>query len=141
MVKRPKKREQTETQIVKACLDTLALRYKGIVKAWRNNTGVAWQPKGKGEFMPVRYGIVGQADITGVVKADCAHALAHKHRRFEHSIGLRLEIEVKRPGKKPAPAQVLFGKMITDHGGIYIVVHSAEEMEAELCRLGISPTR
>ena len=65
------------------------LAYLGVrgIMAWRNNTGAMAIPAGRGgKSRYVRFGVRGQADITGILKN-----------------GIRLEIEVKRPDfRKPA---------------------------------------
>ena len=76
---------------------------------WRQNTGAAsFENKGRRQF--VRFGIKGAADLTGITPD-----------------GRRLEIEVKRPGNKPTAAQIAYGQMILEYGGVYILAHSLEE--------------
>jgi len=75
---------------------------------WRQNTGaVPAVYKGKQRF--IKYGLKGQADITGLLPD-----------------GRRLEIEVKRPGGKQSAVQKHFQTMIERHGGIYIVADSID---------------
>jgi len=69
---------------------------------WRNNTGAIHD----GTRL-VRFGIPGQADISGILKP----------------LGCRIEIEVKRPDRKgrQSEAQKNFQTMITSHGGLYLL--------------------
>jgi hypothetical protein len=69
---------------------------------WRNNTGAIHD----GTRL-VRFGIPGQADISGILKP----------------LGCRIEIEVKRPDRKgrQSEAQKNFQTMITNHGGLYLL--------------------
>ena len=76
------------------------------VLAWRQNTGAARTPSGG--F--VRFGVPGQADITGLLPG-----------------GRRLEIEVKAPGGRTTREQDTFGARILEHGGVYIVARTLDE--------------
>lgn len=85
------------------------------VRLWRANTGVAIPLahacplcRGRG----VRFGVVGQADLSGIVRG-----------------GRRLEVEVKSPTGRPSEQQVRFGNMIRSKGGIYVVARSVEDVE------------
>lgn len=82
--------------------------------AWRNNRGTQ-QIGGRW----VRFGIDGQADISGVLRG-----------------GRRLEIEVKRPGQRQSPAQVAFQQAIEALGGLYVVATSVEDVVRGLARKG-----
>ena len=84
------------------------LRYLSTVpglRAWRQNTGVARYGQ-----QVVRFGIPGQADITGIYN------------------GIRLEIECKSTTGKQTPPQAAFQRMIENHGGIYILARSVEDV-------------
>lgn len=70
-----------ERDVLAGVLD--ACRVLGI-SVQRQNTGMATNPKGK----KVRFGVAGNADISGTLPD-----------------GRRLEIEVKRPGKRPTDEQ------------------------------------
>lgn len=111
-----------ETDIVRACLDLLALYPR--IDAWRQNTG-AMKGRYKGKRWFVRFGISGQADISGIVKPG----------------GKRIEIEVKQPGKNQTMAQLVFMDRIRKSGGIYLLVHSVEELQAGLDCHGIKMRR
>jgi hypothetical protein len=110
----PKMRSR-ETSIVRGIQE--ALRYDRRVLVWRQNTGGAHLPgsgpRGK-QF--VRFGIPGQADLTGLVA----------------STGRRLEIECKRPGEEQTDLQRHFESEIKRAGGVYLLVHSVGECRAKL---------
>ena len=72
---------EAERDVLKGVMD--ACRTLGI-PIQRQNTGMATNPKGG----KVRFGTPGNADLSGTLPD-----------------GRRLEIEVKRPGKKPTDAQ------------------------------------
>lgn len=80
------------------------------VKAWRSNV-IAARAVGKdGRQRIVKAGIRGQADISGIVGPN----------------GTRLEVEVKIPPDIQSVAQIVFEKMITRAGGIYIIARNLE---------------
>lgn len=104
-----KARKPLESDIQRAVLAFLDHHPRVLV--WRMNTG-AMRVTGKGGRPRVmRFGRPGQADITGLIRP----------------WGVRLEIEVKRPGEKQTEEQVAFGLAIGAAGGVYIVVHSVDE--------------
>lgn len=74
------------------------------VKVWRQSTGVA-----RHGGRVVRYGIPGQADITGLVD------------------GRRIELEVKTATGRVRPEQKAYGVMIRQYGGVYAVVRSIDD--------------
>lgn len=113
-----------EQAIVRQCLDYLNVL--GI-PAWRQNTGGASfarrQPlprHGMGSVQEkpyfVKFSRPGAADITGILPGS----------------GRRLEIEVKRPGGKPNPDQVRFHRLVNEAGGVYLLVHSVDELKDAL---------
>jgi len=84
-----------------------ALRWHPQVDAWRQNTGVRREEhKGKTRF--IRYGESGCADISGVIRP----------------WGVRLEIEVKRRGKKQSEAQKRWQERMEKSGAVYFVADS-----------------
>ena len=85
----------------------LAVGSRPDVRLWRANTGVGVTPDGA---RIVRFGIPGQADLSGLLID-----------------GRRLEIEVKMPGRTQSEAQLMFGEMILRYGGVYLLAHSVEE--------------
>jgi hypothetical protein len=111
-----------ETDLVRACLDWLALH--GVM-AWRaNNTGV---------FDPVKkvyrsfHGRKGVADILGVLSRS-----APGGGDGPETVGLFLAVEVKRPGERPRADQEAFLDDIRRRGGVGLCVHSLTELEAGL---------
>lgn len=107
----PTLKKHTETQLVKACLEWLHLH--GIV-AWRQNTG-AVLAAGKGKRRLVRFGIIGMADIGGVLPD-----------------GRALHIECKLPGRYTSFDQDEFLDSINENGGLGIVVHTLDELQQKL---------
>jgi len=63
----------------------------------------------------VRFGAKGAADLTGGL-----------------ACGVRLELEVKRPGGKQSPDQVLFQRVMNNLGCLYAVVDSEAAADAVL---------
>ena len=96
----------TEQGLTAAIL--VALGSRTDCRVWRQNTGVAAYG-----HRAVRFGVPGQADISGIF-AD----------------GRRIELEVKRPGERTTPEQDRWGAMIVKFGGVYAVVRSVEEAVA-----------
>lgn len=80
--------------------------------AYRNSAG------GRGRY---RFGIKGQADISGVIFGS----------------GKRLEIEVKRPGKDPSDKQRDFLFNMSCRGAVVMCVTSLDEVIEEFRRLGL----
>ncbi len=107
---RPK--QNPETVIMKSIIDSLAWRFRGRLKIWRNNTGAT--KTAAGGF--VRYGEVGSADIFGVLSPE----------------GRFVALEVKQPGKKPTAAQSEWLREVKEHGWIAAVVSSPEEAVAAI---------
>jgi hypothetical protein len=93
----------------------VALNATGRCRVWRQNTGMATPP---GSKRPVRFGVPGQADISGLVSGS----------------GRRFELEVKRPGAKQSDTQRVFERVINDRGGYYGVATSVAEALAHLNR-------
>ena len=76
------------------------------MRLWRANVGVARIGR-----RVVRFGLVGQADLTGILPG-----------------GRRLEIEVKLPGRYLTDDQKLFQRMIERCGGVYVLARSAQDV-------------
>ena len=74
--------------------------------AWRQNAGGV--PTGS---YRMRLAPKGAADITGILPD-----------------GRRLEVECKLPGRKQSPSQREFEQLIADCGGVYLCVHSLDEL-------------
>ncbi|MBO9539662.1 hypothetical protein J7643_03620 [bacterium] len=94
-----------EAEIQAAVLRVLGARPD--LRLWRANSGAAIDSR-TGRM--VRFGIPGQADLSGILAS-----------------GRRLEIEIKGPRGSQTPEQLHFGAMITRFGGLYVVAHSLEE--------------
>lgn len=115
----------SETQIVNEVL--LELSKLPGVKVWRNNSGKGYgygvvrdaiksgDPSRLIKASLVTFGVVGQADITGIGPG-----------------GIKLEIECKTDTGTQSDQQCRFEEMIRDHGGIYLVVRSADEARNKL---------
>lgn len=100
-----------EKDIQRACIEFLHLKK---IFCWRNNTGAfVGEYKGKTRFL--RYGYPGSADILGMLPD-----------------GRFLAIEVKRPGNKLSDMQKVFAKKTVKNKGVYMVVHSVDELENDL---------
>ena len=82
------------------------------VRCWRANCGVA---RALSSDHIIRYGIPGQADISGIL-----------------SDGRRLEIETKTARRSQSKQQVAFQAMIEKFNGVYIVARSADDALAQL---------
>ncbi len=90
------------------------------MRLWRANSGVAkFEDERTGKERQVRFGIPGQADLSGIVED-----------------GVRLEIEVKSKTGKQTIAQKNFQNMIDDFGGIYILARSVQDVTNELRKRG-----
>ena len=98
----------TERQIQTTILGHIGAR--PYLRVWRQNTG-AMQV---GDRF-VRFGINGAADITGVL-----------------ACGMRLELEVKRPGGKQSKDQRRFQGVMDAMGALYAVVDSVESVDRVL---------
>lgn len=97
----------SETEIVKSCLDYLALKK---VFAYRSNTG-AFQ-NAKGGFY--RFGAVGSSDIIAII-----------------GDGKYLGIEVKNKGRQ-TENQKLFQQAVEKAGGLYWLVRSLDDLIIKL---------
>ena len=81
-------------------------------RAWIANVGVA-VPLGRKR--PMRFGIAGQADITGILRD-----------------GRRLEIEIKTGNARRSSNQRAYASMIVRMGGLYVVARSLDWLQREL---------
>ncbi len=81
-------------------------------RLWSSNTGVA---RGLTHDGIVRFGLVGSADLLGILRG-----------------GRFCAMEVKTGAARQSSRQVAFQKMIERFGGLYVVVRSADEAEAWL---------
>lgn len=103
----------TEHQIQNAILRAFGTRPE--LRLWRANVGAALIGR-----RIVRFGLPGQADLTGILPD-----------------GRRLEIEVKAPGGSQTPRQVAFQSMIEKFHGVYILARSTHDVRQRLDALGI----
>ena len=76
------------------------------MRIWRANTGVAQIDK---RF--IRFGIPGQADLTGILPD-----------------GRRLEIEAKSPTGRQSDDQKNFQRMIEKFDGVYVLARSVDDV-------------
>lgn len=119
----------TEKQIQNQILRTFATRRE--LRLWRANTGVARY----GE-RTVRFGVPGQADLTGIlpVAVLCPRCAAEAG-----TLGIRLEIECKKPGGVQTIQQQNYQRIIERFGGIYITAYSAQDVWRVLHAYGVAP--
>lgn len=87
----------TESQIQAEIMRAFSTRTD--MRLWRANVGAA---RFKGRV--VTFGVPGQADLTGILPG-----------------GVRLEIEVKKPGGRQSKQQVAYQRMIERFGGVYVL--------------------
>ena len=93
----------SERELQREILDALGAIHGVLV--WRNNTGSVTR---NSRF--VRFGVVGQADITGLLPG-----------------GRRLEIEVKTSMGPVRPEQVAFGERINRNGGLWFIARTVKD--------------
>ncbi len=98
----------TEKQIQNAILR--AFGTLPALRMWRSNVGVARIGR-----RVVRFGIPGQADLTGILPG-----------------GRRLEVEVKSPHGRQSPQQRAFQRMIERFGGLYVLARSPDDVRDAL---------
>ena len=96
-----------EKEISKSCLNWLLKRK---IFAWRNSsTGIFDREKGFFRTSPKR----GAPDLIAIYQ------------------GKFIGIELKRPGNKLSEQQEWFRESVISAGGVYLVIHSVEELEKE----------
>ena len=77
---------------------------------WRSNTGGGYSVGALktilsgGKARPIKFGLAGSADITGILPG-----------------GRRSEVEIKSPKDKQSDAQKAFAQMIKSNGGVYVL--------------------
>jgi hypothetical protein len=90
------------------------------LRIWRSNSGAAiWRGKNGSSGGLVRFGVPGQADISGIMRPS----------------GRRIEIEVKTLTGKQSKEQQAWQKMIEWAGGLYILARRIEDV-----RLALGPS-
>lgn len=117
-------------------------------RVWRSNTGAgigmstvkkAVEQIRRGETTgaiktllsrPIKWGVVGGGDISGVFPMLCTNALRKNDGLRVYA--LRCELEVKAEGDRQSQDQKNFEAMIDAAGGIYIVARSVEQCLADL---------
>jgi hypothetical protein len=102
----------SESEVLASVL--LALGSRTDVRVFRANTGMA-----RYGDMVVRYGVPGQADITGILPD-----------------GRRLEIECKTLVGRLSKQQQAFQRMIERFNGLYLVARSAADALSQLQAAG-----
>ena len=98
----------SEKQLQNAILRRFATRPD--LRLWRANAGVA-----RYRDRVVKFGVPGQADITGIT-AD----------------GRRIEIEIKTATGRQSDQQKNYQAMIERFGGLYILARSVDDVEDKL---------
>lgn len=98
-----------EAEIQSAILRYLSTRNADL-RAWRSNSGLA-----RSADRAIRFGIPGQADISGILRG-----------------GRRLEIEVKSSKGTQSKRQKVFQRVIEQFGGLYILARSVADVAARL---------
>lgn len=99
----------TEKQIQNDILREFGTRHD--MRLWRQNVGVARMGKGR----VVRFGVPGQADLTGVLPG-----------------GKRLEIECKSATGRQSDDQRNYQRIIERFDGVYILARSVEDVRRVL---------
>lgn len=85
------------------------------LRIWRQNTGMAQYSAVDGSHRTVRFGLPGQADLSGILND-----------------GRRLEIEVKTARGRQSEQQQNYQRMIERFGGVYILARSVEDVTIRL---------
>lgn len=121
---------EAHSKLVNQVLIELGKRYAAKARAWKNHTGQAFTPgsvtdainavikgatfnEARDLLTPIRFGVPGQADISGLIGPD----------------GRRLEIEVKTGTGKLHEGQKNFREMILDLGGIHIECRQISDLD------------
>lgn len=94
----------TERQVQNAILRTFGTR--SDLRLWRANVGVARIGR-----RVVRFGVPGQADLTGILPG-----------------GRRLEIEVKSDSGAQTPEQRAYQRLIERFDGVYVLARSVDDV-------------
>ena len=98
----------TEKQIQNAILRAFGTDSR--LRVWRANVGAARSGR-----RVIRFGVRGQADLTGILPG-----------------GLRLEIEVKSATGRQSAEQSAYQRMIERFGGVYILARSVTDVRRAL---------
>ena len=106
-------RRENHDRLVKLIL--VALTETNLCRVWEQPTGAAYR-----DNQLIRYGVVGSADISGILKN-----------------GKRLEIEVKTGKAVQSDRQINFMRMINNMGGHYYVARSVKGAVEYVLNLGL----
>lgn len=93
----------------------LVLNATGLGRFWLQPTGAAYRPDCHGDDQLIHYGVIGSADISGILFG-----------------GRRFEMEIKTGSAVQSPRQKNFEAMIKMLGGIYFVARSEQEAVQQL---------
>lgn len=96
--------EHAIQRVLLARLNALADEHGRLCWCWRANTGMARMGN-----RVVRFGLPGQADISGLLRT-----------------GRRLEVEVKTRTGKQTPEQAAFQAQIFQYGGLYLLARDID---------------
>lgn len=108
----------TEKSIQNAILRAVATQPG--VRLWRANVGVARYGQ-----RTVRFGVPGQADLTGILPVTLACPACGT---VAGTLGVRLEIECKKPGGEQTTEQQQYERIIRRFGGIYVLAYSVQDV-------------
>lgn len=108
----------TEKQIQNAILRAFATQPG--VRLWRANVGVARYGR-----RTVRFGVPGQADLTGILPVTLTCPTCGV---VAGTLGVRLEIECKKPGGEQTIEQQQYERIIKRFGGIYVLACSVDDV-------------
>lgn len=104
---RTRTKSQPENEVKNACLRWLK---DHDIYAWRNNTGMVWTGN-----HPIRFGLVGSADIIGLLPD-----------------GRFLAVECKSKTGKQSDMQKRFQENIEQNNGVYVLAYGVEDLEEAL---------
>jgi len=90
-----------------------------------------------GSARPVRFGVPGQADYTGIVPISQNLTCPHCNRGLSAPpLGVRLEIEAKSPKGRQSAEQGAYQEMIERFHGIYVLARCVDDVWCELAARG-----
>lgn len=115
-----------ESDILRTILDGLAAMH---IWAIRMNSGAMYGSH-KGKRWAVRFGRKGMADILALQVWETIVSLGDGRAPHKYPHIAPLWIEVKQPGKKQTPDQLLFQKEVEAEGHRYLVASSWESVLA-----------
>ena len=98
--------------------------------AWRRSVGAA---RIGGRWM--RYGQPGQADIQGIISVPLIVSPETGMGEREDTVGVHLEVEVKKRGEEPTPKQRAWLLAILHHGGVALWCTSDAELDYKLRKI------